>query len=87
MEFETEIEDNGRIYITSNLPLSDGELETYTSTIAMEEGSPVAQALAIIEGIAELEIDENELTVIPEPDAAAHAIIHEITAVLKDFFL
>ena len=87
IEIETEIGDNGRLYITTNLPLSDGEPETYDSLEAMEEGSPVAQALSIVEGIQLLHISHNDMIVDSDPDIGSHVIVAEITAVLKDFFL
>ena len=87
IEIETEIGDNGRLYISTNLPLSDGEAETYDSHTAMAEGSPVAQALSVIEGILCLHIHHKEMVVDSDPEIGLHVIVAEITAVLKDFFL
>ena len=86
IEIETEIGDNGRLYITTNLPLSE-EPESYTSIEAMEEGSPVAQALSVVEGIQLLHINHHDLTIEADPEVGAHVIVAEVTAVLKDFFL
>ena len=86
IEIETEIGENGRIYITTNLPLSQ-TVEAYDSLEAMEEGTPVAQALSVVEGIAYLQIDGSDLTITPDADTAVHMIVNDVTAVLKDFFL
>ena len=87
IEIETEMGDNGRIYMSTNLPLSEGEPETYDSLEAMEEGSAVAQALSVIEGIQLLHINHNDLIIVADPEVGVHVIVAEVTAVLKDFFL
>ncbi|MEM7110971.1 MAG: hypothetical protein AAF614_00965 [Chloroflexota bacterium] len=88
MEIESELSDDGQeIYVYTNLRLADGEPELYDSLEAMEEGSPVAQALAVIEGIAHLEIDGSDMVITPQPDAAWHVIAEDVSAALKDFFL
>jgi len=87
IEIEAEIGDDGRLYISTNLPLSEGEPETYDSVEAMEEGSPVAQALSVVEGISLLHISHNDLVIEAEAEVGVHVIVAEVTAVLKDFFL
>ncbi|PID84896.1 MAG: hypothetical protein CSA11_06005 [Chloroflexi bacterium] len=88
MEIETEIDDDGlTMLISTNLRLADGEPETYDSLEALEEGSPVAQALSMIDGIAHLTIDGKNMTLVREPDAPWHTLISDISAALKDFFL
>jgi len=87
IEIETEIGDNGRLYISTNLRLSEGEPETYDSVEAMEEGSPVAQALSIVEGIRLLHISHNDLVIETDAEVGVHVVVAEVTAVLKDFFL
>jgi hypothetical protein len=87
IEIETEIGDNGRLYISTNLPLGEGEPETYDSVEAMEEGSPVAQALAVVEGIRLLHISHNDLVIETDVAVGVHVVVAEVTAVLKDFFL
>jgi reverse gyrase len=85
---ETEISDDGsHIYFYTNLRLTDQGVEEYHDTAAMEEGSPVAQALAVIEGIAHLRLEADEMLITPHPDAAWHAIVADVSAALKDFFL
>ena len=87
IEIESEISEDGRIYLYTNLPLTEGQPESYTGLEAMEEGSPVAQALSIIEGLTSVQIEDGDLLITPEPEVATHVIIAEVTAVLKDFFL
>lgn len=88
IEIETELSDDGRhLHIQTNLKLAEGEPEMYPSLAAMEEGSPVAQALAVIEGIATLQIDGRDLTLTRTPDTDWHIIVADVSAALKDFFL
>lgn len=88
IEIETEIsDDNSSLTVYTNLRLNDGEPEPYHSNEALEEGSPVAQALAFIEGITYLQIQGSNLTVRRDPDTPWHIIISDISAALKDFFL
>lgn len=88
MEIESELSDDGQeIYVYTNLKLTDSDKEVYTSLEAMEEGSPVAQALAVIEGIAQLTIEGPDMVITPLPDAAWHIIAEDMSAALKDFFL
>ena len=61
--------------------------ETYTSTTAMEEGSPLAQTLAYVEGIRCLHVEGQTLTVVRDPDVDWHVIIADISAAVRDFFL
>jgi hypothetical protein len=88
IEIETELSDDGReLYIYTNLKLNEGGVKKYDSPAAMEEGSPVAQALALLDGIAQLQIEGDEMIITREPDAAWHVIVADVSAVLKDFFL
>jgi hypothetical protein len=88
IEIETELSDDGsQIYFYTNLRLTDQAVEEYYDTAEMEVGSPVAQALAVIEGIAHLRLEGDEITITPHPDAAWHAIVADVSAALKDFFL
>lgn len=75
------------LIIHTNLELTTGDSEFYESPSAMEEGSAVAQALAPIEGIANLRIEARDLVVEYDPDTPGHVIEAEIAAALKDFFL
>ncbi len=80
-------DDGSILTVYTNLRLNDGEAEQYHSGEELEEGSPVAQALAVIEGIRFLQIEGSDLTVQRDPDTPWHHIISDITAALKDFFL
>ena len=62
-------------------------LKNTTHLAAMEEGSPVAQALSVIEGIKALRIEDQDLHITRDPDAEWYSIVADVTAVLKDFFL
>ena len=88
IEIETELSgDDSTLTVYTNLRLNDGEAEQYHSHEELEEGSPVAQALAVIEGIRFLQIEGSHMTVRCDPDTPWHLITSDISAVLKDFFL
>lgn len=88
MEIETEINDDDlTMHISTNLRLAEGKSETYSSLEALEEGSPVAQALAMIDGIAHLTIEGQNMTLVRDPEAPWHSLVSDISAALKDFFL
>ncbi len=88
MEIKTEIDDDDlTMFISTNLKLADGKPEEYDSLEALEEGSPVAQALSMIDGIAHLTIDGQNMILIREPDAPWHSLVGDISSALKDFFL
>ncbi len=88
IEIESELSDDGRtIYIVTNLPLADDSPEQYDSAAALAEGSPVAQTLAVIEGMTGVSIDAGDITISREPDADWHVIVADVSAALKDFFL
>jgi hypothetical protein len=88
IEISTEEGDDAdSLYIFTNLRLTDGEVEEYDSTDEMELGSPLSQALSVVSGLRYIRLDNDELFVQRQPDADWHAIIEDISAVLKDFFL
>ena len=88
IEIEAEMsEDPAVLYFYTNLTLAEEEAEEYDSAEAMEEGSPVAQALAYVEGIHRLRLDGQEMTVTRDLGTPQHIIVAEISAALKDFFL
>jgi hypothetical protein len=80
-------DDNDSLYIMTNLHLTDGEVEEYDSVEAMELGSPVAQALAAVAGLNFIRLDGGDIYVRREPEFDWYAVVEDITAVLKDFFL
>ncbi len=88
IDIETEINDEDHtISFFTNLKLSEEGTESYDSNEAMEEGSPMAQALSVIEGILFLQIDRNDLMIIRDPQVGWHSLVADVSAVLKDFFL
>jgi reverse gyrase len=88
IEIETEIGDDGtEMHVYTNLKLSDQNEEQYTSTAEMEEGSPVAQSLSVIDGIARLTIEGCNMIITRSPDTEWHSIVSDVSAALKDFFL
>jgi hypothetical protein len=88
IEIEAETgDDSTEIHLITNLTLAEAGEERYDSPAALEEGSPVAQALAPVFGIGRLRMSGNELFITPQPDADWHVIIADVTAALKDFFL
>jgi hypothetical protein len=88
IEIETELsDDDSTLTVYTNLRLNEGEMEQYHSREALEEGTPVAQALAVIEGIRFLQIEGSDMIVRRDPHFPWHLIISDISAALKDFFL
>lgn len=88
IEIESELSDDGRrIYIYTNLRLAVGEPEEYDRPEALEEGSPLAQALAPIEGIARLRIEDSDMVIGREEDVEWTVVVEDVSAALKDFFL
>jgi hypothetical protein len=88
IEIETEFGDDGRsLFVTTNLSLTDGTIETYASLEEMAEGSPLAQAMSVIDGIEHLTINGRTMTLIRDPEAPWHHLVADISAALKDFFL
>ncbi len=88
IEIDSEMSDDGtQVTVYTNLTLAvDGD-EVYPTREAMEEGSAVAQALSVVEGIEDLTLGRDTLIVTLTPDAAWHGVVEDISAVLKDFFL
>jgi hypothetical protein len=88
IEIDAEMGEDGVIIFTTNLPLTaEGREETYGSAEAMEEGSPVAQALSLVPGIATLTLSGSHITLLAETDTDWHALVADVTAALKEFFL
>lgn len=88
IEIETELSEDGRfMHLHTNLKLAPEAIETYESPDEMAEGSPLAQTLATIEGLTTLRIESHTLILTRAPDAPWHAIISDVSAALKDFYL
>jgi hypothetical protein len=75
------------VVVRTNLALTTGDSEVYESTLEMSEGSAVAQALAMIDGLVSLQIEAQDLVVRHDNDTPWHLVEAEIAAALKDFFL
>lgn len=84
---QVETEDPLVLILETNVPLAPDGTEVYASAEAMQEGSPLAHALAIIPGIAQLQIDEQDLTITRTPDTDWYSISEDIRLALIDFFL
>lgn len=88
IEINSELSEDGAAMIFfTNLRLAEEQVESYATVEEMEEGTPLAQALAVIPGVARATIDGADLTVWRTAETAWHALVEDITAVLKDFFL
>ena len=87
MEVEPTGDPNTYEFITNQV-LTDHDEEVYESPDEGEEGSPIAQMLfSAIEGILELTIVGDTLTVTRDPDVTWEYIIGEVRDALRDFFL
>lgn len=88
IEIESESTDDPNVMLLrTNLILAVGGTERYDSVSAMEEGSAVAQALAMVDGIVSLQLKTHDLKVEIDPSTPWHIVEAEIIASLKDFFL
>ncbi len=88
IEFEIEeTEADNVIELVYNILLATDGRETYQSAAQLEEGSPLAQALAVIPGILHLVIDAHTLTITRDDETEWYAIIEDIRAAIVDFFL
>ncbi len=73
--------------LVTNLNLAPEGPESYASRDEGGQGSPLAQTLFVIEGLAALDIEGGTMTVRREPGAEWPTLIDDITEALKDFFL
>ncbi len=74
--------------LITNLSLAvEGEPEVYCTPAEGEEGSPLAQALFALPGLAALTIDGSELLITRQAGVEWHALIEDVSDVLRDFFL
>ncbi len=74
--------------IVTNLDLTaGGPPETYRTPEEGDSGSPVAQAIFTIPGVAWLHLDGREARVRRTPDVEWHDLVEDVSDVLKDFFL
>ena len=88
IEFDFEITDDPLIgVIETNMVLAVDGAELYESAEALEDGPPVAQALAFVPGVRHLIIEKHTLTITSDEDVEWFAIVEDISAALRDFFL
>ena len=81
-------DDPAVMLLRTNLNLTpEGGPEIYPDRDSGEEGSPLAQALFYIPGLAALTMDDAELLVARGPDVEWHDLIEDVTDALRDFFL
>lgn len=90
IEIEAEATDDPHViefYTNVDLTTVDQTVEYYGSRAEMEEGSPLAQTLAYVEGIRELQLAGQTIFVTREPDVDWHIVVADVTAAVRDFFL
>ena len=88
MEIDSEFSDDDlQLFMYTNLMLAPEEVENYASREEMAEGTPLAQMLSTVDGIAALQIDGSDLTVTREVESAWHHLVSDISSILKEFFL
>ena len=74
--------------ITTNLNLTpDGGPEIYESPTEGDEGSPLAQAIFVVPGVAGLTLEGDEILLRREPDTPWFDLIEDVRDALRDFFL
>lgn len=75
------------VRLVTNLKLALEGPERYGNREEGDEGSPLAQFLFGIDGLAALEITDRTLVVRRAPEVEWHDLVDDITAALKEFFL
>ncbi len=76
------------VRLVTNLTLvTGGEPEVYASVEEGEEGSPLAQALFAVPGLAALRVEGSDLLVRRAPGVEWHNLIEDISDALREFFL
>jgi hypothetical protein len=80
--------DPDAIRFITNLDLTpDGEPEDYASTDEGRDGSPLAQALFEVPGLAGLRLDGPDLVARRAPGVPWPPLIDDLSDALRDFFL
>lgn len=89
IQIDSELDDDGQtIVVWTNLTLTPDQVaESYKSPEAMAVGSPLAKALAAIDGIAAADIAGTVLLITCESPSDWHSVAADVTVALKDFFL
>ncbi len=81
------MDDPDAVRLVTNLNLAPDGPEVYADPAEGDEGSPLAQTLFGIGGVAALDIEGGTLTVRRDPGVEWPFLIDDITEALKDFFL
>jgi hypothetical protein len=89
IEIKTELtHDPEVIRLLTNLDLTaGGPPESYASPEEGESGSPLAQAIFSVPGIAELSLEGREARLRRMAEVEWHDLINDVSDALKDFFL
>ncbi len=82
----TDDPDSMRLIANVDLSLED-DPEVYHTPEEGEEGSPVAQALFMLPGLAALTIDRREMLVTRMDGVEWYDLIEDVRDALRDFFL
>ncbi len=81
-------DDPETIRLITNLDLTaGGPPEVYSSPEEGDSGSPVAQAIFTVPGVAWLRLEGRGASIRRAPDVEWHALIQDVSDALKDFFL
>jgi hypothetical protein len=76
------------MHLITNLMLTpQDEPEVYPTPEDGDEGTPLAQTLFGVPGLAALHINGSEMVVQREQDVEWHDLIEDISDALRDFFL
>ncbi len=81
------LDDPNEVELFTNLNLAPDGPESYADRAAMDEGSPLAQTLVGIDGLAALRLNKNVMIVRRVPSAEWSGLLSAISDALKDFFL
>ena len=88
IEIEFEVDDlPDRMWVYTNLKLGEAGVERYASAETLSQGSPVAQLLSDLPGLVALTIDGDSLLLQRDPDTEWYALVEDVSALLKEFFL
>lgn len=87
--FETRATGNPDVLeLLTNQTLTEDSPEVYASFAEGDQGSPIAQMLFNgVDGIAALTITTSGLVITRRPEVPWEAIVDEVRAALRDFFL
>lgn len=82
-----ELDAGDQLLLQTTLRLTEGPKERYDSSAEMDEGSPLAQALARVGGLTALELHGSEMKIQRDLEWEWYNLIEDVRAVLREFFL